>query len=393
MLDEKFHELYQFYKENYAAIEHEELYKWKAIKHFQDNLPLGTADFASVLENALGEMGNLMDAGSWKKYAPKSKIIWAAKKEPQSVYEAFDLLFNEEKDLSSRRLAFRERINRIFSEDPEKHVYDCDQDDRALLVYLSARYPHKYYLYKYSMFKVFNAHVGYKDKLCKGNSVERIDQYNQMCDEIREIVLKDEQMLSLYDQRRRDYIDPEYHLLVQDIIYSVYYFNDPSLLEYGSKRAYRKPFKLKAKTPAISLKPAKVDYLNETRKHKALGEAGEYFVFKEEQARVESYGLGLENSVRWVSKEDGDGLGYDILSYDKHGREIYIEVKTTTGKESNAFYITANELEASKQLAGQYRLYRVYAFNEKKQVGKIAYREGSLEDLCISPYIYKCELH
>ncbi len=240
------------------------------------------------------------------------------------------------------------------------------------------------------MFKVFNECIGYAYKLSPKDSIERIVQYNQMCDEILDIVCKDEQMLSLYEPRRQEHIDPEYHLLVQDIIYSVYYFNDPSLLNRHSKRAYRKPFKLKAKTPAVNLKPTKVDYLNENRKKMAIGEAGEYFVFKDEQARVKSYGLGLENSVRWVSKEDGDGAGYDILSYDEHGHEIYIEVKTTTGKESDPFYITANELEASKVFAGQYWLYRVYAFNKEKEVGKIAYRAGSLESLCIFSQSYKC---
>lgn len=43
-----------------------------------------------------------------------------------------------------------------------------------------------------------------------------------------------------------------------------------------------------------------------------------------------------------VSKLDGDGLGYDILSYDRNGNPMYIEVKTTAGPGNGSIFITAS---------------------------------------------------
>ena len=93
--------------------------------------------------------------------------------------------------------------------------------------------------------------------------------------------------------------------------------------------------------------------------------------------------------MRRVAKLDGDGLGYDILSYDKNGNEIYIEVKTTMGPEDGSIFITSNELEMSEIFPEQYRLYRVYEFDKLNMIGKISIRKGSLKELCISAQTYK----
>lgn len=60
----------------------------------------------------------------------------------------------------------------------------------------------------------------------------------------------------------------------------------------------------------------------------------------------------LEEKVRWVSRES-DGYGYDIESFeiDFNGKDypIKIEVKTTTSKIDTDFFVSKNELEASKK--------------------------------------------
>ena len=95
--------------------------------------------------------------------------------------------------------------------------------------------------------------------------------------------------------------------------------------------------------------------------------------------------------MRRVAKLDGDGLGYDILSYDKYGKEKYIEVKTTSGKEDGSIFITANELKMSEEHPEQYYLYRVYDFDQVSMTGKISIRKGSLKELCISAQTYKVD--
>jgi len=69
----------------------------------------------------------------------------------------------------------------------------------------------------------------------------------------------------------------------------------------------------------------------------------------------------LAEKVNWESKVD-DSLGYDIVSYEKRNNDffkIYIEVKTTEGKDNGVFFISKNELETMKKLQSFYWIYRV----------------------------------
>ena len=104
-----------------------------------------------------------------------------------------------------------------------------------------------------------------------------------------------------------------------------------------------------------------------------LGEAGERFFFHAEQDRLSSVGRDdLAERVRWVSKEDGDGAGYDILSFTKLGEERWLEVKTTTGPNVTPFWITANELQVSIESPAVFRLIRLYNFARVPAAYKLA---------------------
>ena len=124
-----------------------------------------------------------------------------------------------------------------------------------------------------------------------------------------------------------------------------------------------------------------------------LGELGEQFVYEREKKKIERYGLGQDKEVIWESKENGDGQGYDVLSYDKNGEIMYIEVKTTTAEKSEPFYITSRELDRSLQEGLHYYLYRVYNFDAEKKTGLIAAHNGNLSEMCKSPILYQsvCE--
>ena len=77
----------------------------------------------------------------------------------------------------------------------------------------------------------------------------------------------------------------------------------------------------------------KFDPVERDFRNRALGEAGEALVLDTEQRRLrDADGIDLGTKVRWVSKEDGDGAGYDIRSFDPaSGAERLLEVKTTYG--------------------------------------------------------------
>ena len=95
-----------------------------------------------------------------------------------------------------------------------------------------------------------------------------------------------------------------------------------------------------------------------------LGEAGEEFLFHAEQNRLSAAGKDdLANRVRWVSKEDGDGAGFDILSFSEGGEERWLEAKTTNGPRTTPFWISENELRVSEKRRDVFRLVRLYDFS------------------------------
>lgn len=85
----------------------------------------------------------------------------------------------------------------------------------------------------------------------------------------------------------------------------------------------------------------KRDYVAREARNSALGEAGERLALEYEEFRLRSAGQKrLADRIEHVSSTQGDGLGYDILSFDVDGKERYVEVKTTAfAKETPLFRI------------------------------------------------------
>jgi hypothetical protein len=114
--------------------------------------------------------------------------------------------------------------------------------------------------------------------------------------------------------------------------------------------------------------PALRDQLN-----RALGSAGEEYIFEFEQRKLFNAGRGdLARKVKWISKEEGDGAGYDIRSFAENGSERWLEVKTTRGGNTTPFYLTRNENEVAKERPDAFRLYRLYDFSQKPRLFTLA---------------------
>jgi hypothetical protein len=108
---------------------------------------------------------------------------------------------------------------------------------------------------------------------------------------------------------------------------------------------------------------APVDHLQLEAANRALGLRGEEFVLSFERERLVAAGQErLAAQVIHTSVTEGDGAGYDILSFEEDSRERLIEVKTTKFAEYTPFYVSRNEVEVSRLEAASYHLYRVYEF-------------------------------
>ncbi|MBX3429967.1 MAG: DUF3883 domain-containing protein [Hyphomonadaceae bacterium] len=121
--------------------------------------------------------------------------------------------------------------------------------------------------------------------------------------------------------------------------------------------------------PRLERLVRKFDPVERDFRNRSLGKAGEAFVLGVERNRLErAMRQDLARNIRWVSHEDGDGAGYDILSFEPDGRERLIEVKTTNGAAKTPFFLTRTEHEVSEQKAEHWRLYRVHFFAQSPRI-------------------------
>ena len=115
----------------------------------------------------------------------------------------------------------------------------------------------------------------------------------------------------------------------------------------------------------ISALVKKFDPVERDMKNRVLGEAGEKFVLEHEKRFLNLIGRrDLADGVRWVSKLEGDGAGYDILSFTDKGDQKFVEVKTTVGGSRTPFFVSRNEYSFCERNHQSFRLVRLYDFRK-----------------------------
>ncbi len=108
-------------------------------------------------------------------------------------------------------------------------------------------------------------------------------------------------------------------------------------------------------------------------RNRMLGKAGEERIVLFERTRLNARGRSdLSRKVRWVSEEDGDGAGYDVLSFDNNGKERLLEVKTTIGHQTTPFFLSDNERSLSQERPDAFRLVRLYDFQRSPRAFELA---------------------
>ncbi|AZZ95301.1 DUF3883 domain-containing protein [Hahella sp. KA22] len=147
--------------------------------------------------------------------------------------------------------------------------------------------------------------------------------------------------------------------------------SNTNIIDWGSVLDHDIPEKVRAAAeqarPYLACKP---NYAAKEANNRRLGEQGEEFALQFEQYRLTKLGRpDLAKKVEWTSREQGDGLGFDILSFDPvENKELYVEVKTTSSGKYQPFYISDRELTFSQEMAASYKLYRVYEWRMKPRL-------------------------
>ena len=197
-----------------------EIYKWEAVQHFQTNWNINSETFSKMLAYALGKSSNLLAGFN---YLPYRMLIAMSEKEPDKIKEMFINLYDEKLPLSERIINFVRNSDEILYKywDKSKHHF---QDLHAISVYLSFRYPDKYYIYKSSISRIATKYLGV-DLVCKDKSLTKnerdayiYEKYLNFSDKLLDHI-KDKELIFVKTKKIAENVTKYYTLYVQDLLY------------------------------------------------------------------------------------------------------------------------------------------------------------------------------
>lgn len=101
-----------------------------------------------------------------------------------------------------------------------------------------------------------------------------------------------------------------------------------------------------------------IDYMEQHKKQIEIGQKGEDYVYNYERKKLE--GTPYYNKVN-KDKANDPSNGYDILSYEKNGDTLYIEVKATTqNNKQSEFELSINQIQTAQRMQGLGKKYIIY---------------------------------
>ena len=193
-----------------------EIYKWKAVKCFQNNWDIDAADFPAMLKSALAKTANLLSSAQ---FFPKKMIESFADAQPEIVRGLFRALFDESTDVQKRVKAFEDGTAKLLEVSPTMRM--TYQNPNSISTYLWLRYPDKHYIYKYSIIKDnakklcgLNLPTGKLDRMIFG-----FDFYDAICEELA----KDAELVEISHKSLTDdcYTDSALKTLTIDMSYFI----------------------------------------------------------------------------------------------------------------------------------------------------------------------------
>lgn len=211
------------YKQLIASPKYDEMYKWEALKNFQDNWNIEEEDFKTMYNRSLSNpISNLWASSYW---FPKSVMLQFIDYDKERVRQMFIDLFNEEKNIDKRidHFVFHcdEMLEKIAENDLsiKNHFHD---GQRIISLYLAFKYPEKYSIYKFTEFKVFMTAVKARDIPGRGE-YERFLKVSKI---LYNMMIKDEELMRLHKALLTDNCyKGETLMLAQDLIFSLKYVN------------------------------------------------------------------------------------------------------------------------------------------------------------------------
>lgn len=126
--------------------------------------------------------------------------------------------------------------------------------------------------------------------------------------------------------------------------------------------------------PRLEVGVARVDFAQRDFQNRRLAARGRRYALELETRQLLDGGRrDLAGRVEIVSERRGDGVGFDVLSFDPStAEERWIAVKTTALGIYTPFCVSAAEVECSEGSPSRYHLYRIYDFYRETRLYRLA---------------------
>ena len=204
------------YKEYFPKHCKDELYKWGAVKHFQDHWDIEAENFGEMFKEATAKTYNLLASG----YAyPRAMILEFANADDEATRAMFRALYDEKRDLAERVdefIAASENMRQKYGAESWRSHY---QGINPVSTYLWLRYPDKYYIYKYEVFRAVAKELDSDFIPRRTGTTDNLIQGFRMYDEICESVKAEPSIREMIEKELTPgcYPDPEFRTATMDV--------------------------------------------------------------------------------------------------------------------------------------------------------------------------------
>ena len=325
------HELINRYEENFYMVNnniHDEIFKWRGIKRFQDvwfSEDAKNMSFAEMFNKAKSECAVLIDNST---VSPANGIVKIAEKKPEEVKQLFtDVLYADDGgDIKVRQNnidAFLEGVEKLRAETfPNSWKYK--QDRHAASCYLALYKPEENFIYKFKPVETFAEYVEYGKNIGSGASF-KLENYYELGEIIVEALKEHTTLLekhfALIDDKH--YRDESLHTLAFDIIYCSDTYNFFKGITHKSRKESIKAYSLdELRKKEEAEKQAKIDEIEEQ--------------ICELRNQAEPYeNISLLN-VKVTMRGLGDGV---VISQDKNMVTVQFEKETKSYSISRKYFV------------------------------------------------------
>lgn len=325
------HELINRYEENFYKVNnniHDEIFKWRAIRRFQNvwfSEDAKTMKFAEMFNKAKSECSVLIDNST---VSPANGIVKIAEMKPVEVEKLFkEVLFADDNgDIQIRQnhidefLAGMEKLR----EETYPNSWKYKQDRHSASCYLVLYKPEENFIYKFKPVETFAEYIEYGKNIGSGGSF-RLDYYYELGEIIVEALKEHESLLekhfALIDDKH--YRDESLHTLAFDIIYCSDTYNFFNGLIHKSKKESVKAHSLEELRIKEEMeKQAKIDEIKDR--------------IRELERQAEPYeSISLLN-VKVSMRGLGDGI---VISQDKNKVTVQFANETKSYSISRKYFV------------------------------------------------------